>query len=329
MNISSIIDIIDGELQNSPSISFIYNIKTDPKKVIEGDLFLVKNKDEIEIAIQNGAFAIVYDFEIEVLDKEIAWIRVSSVYEALVKFFRYKFSTLNLEVYYCDKVTYDLINIYKSSKKEIHLISSNLYKSTKTIENISEDEIFFCADEELIKKIYPKYKVFSKKEYKIENLIEHSLFETSFSYDEKYFNKLKIPSLYINQFLAVFNFLNMDIDLHKLIKLTHFKPIFVDKYLNIIDFGKSNKFIVCQKNLELLVNEIKYLEKKYKYGKTIFISPIYIEGLNETQIVLEDLDNLKQVIKKENFNAIYIMGYDKFKVEETLKLSLHESAELF
>jgi ferrochelatase len=112
-------------------------------------------------------------------------------------------------------------------------------------------------------------------------------------------------------------------------KLTHFKPIFVDKYLNVIDFGKSNKFIVCQKNLELLVDEIKYLEKKYKYGKTIFISPIYIEGLDEAQIVLENLDNLKQVIKKENFNAIYIMGYDKFKVEETLKLSLHESAELF
>ena len=329
MNISSIIDIIDGQLQNSPSISFIYNIKTDPKKVIEGDLFLVKNKDDIEIAMQNGAFAIVYDFEIEVLDKEIAWIRVSSVYQALVKLFRFKFSTLNLEVYYCDKVTYDLINIYKSSKKEIHLISSNLLRSTKIIENLSEEEIFFCADEELIKKIYPNYKVFSTKEYKIDNLIEHSLFETSFSYEERYFNKLKIPSLYINQFLNVYNFLNMDIDFHKLMKLTHFKPIFVDKYLNIIDFGKSNKFIVCQKNLELLVNEIKYLEKKYKYGKTIFISPIYIEGLDEAQIVLEDLNNLKQVIKKENFNAIYIMGYDKFKVEETLKLSLHESAELF
>jgi ferrochelatase len=112
-------------------------------------------------------------------------------------------------------------------------------------------------------------------------------------------------------------------------KLTHFKPIFVDKYLNVIDFGKSNKFIICQKNLELLLNEIKYLEKKYKYGKTIFISPIHIDGLEEEQIVLEDINDLKQTIKKEHFNAIYIMGYDKMKVEETLKLSINEDLELF
>ncbi len=329
MNISSIIDIIDGELQNSPSISFIYNIKTDPKKVIEGDLFLAKNYEEIIIALKNGAFGIVYDFEMEVLDKEIAWIKVFSVDESLVKLFRFKFSTFNLEVYYCDKVTFDLLNIFKYLNKQIKLISSKLYRSTKIIENIREDEIFFCSDEELIKNIYPNYKKFSQRDYKIDNLIEHSLFETSFSYEEKYFQKLKIPSLYINQFLDVHNFFDTDLDFHKLAKFSHFKPIFVDKYLNIIDFGKSNKFIICQKNLDLLVNEISYLEKKYKYGKTIFISPIFIENLKEKQIVLENLDDLKQVIKKENFNAIYIMGYDKIKVEEILRLSLHENTELF
>ena len=38
MQISSILDIVDGELLNSPSISFIYSIKTNAKKIKEGDL---------------------------------------------------------------------------------------------------------------------------------------------------------------------------------------------------------------------------------------------------------------------------------------------------
>ncbi|PLY11411.1 MAG: peptidoglycan synthetase [Arcobacter sp.] len=329
MNISSVIDIIDGKLQNSPSVSFIYNIKTDAKKVMEGDLFLAKNIKDTQLAIKNGAFAVVHDFEIEILDNEIAWIRVNSLEETLIKLFRFKFSTFNLEVYYCDKVTFDLINIYKASNKKIRIIFSKLETCVKIIENINEDEIFICSNEELIKSIYPNYKPFSKQTYKINNLIEHSLFETSFSYKEIFFHKLKLSSLYINQFLDVYNFFNLELDLQKLMKLNHFKPIFVDKYLNIIDFGRSNKVIICQKNLELILEEIKYLEEKYKYGKTIFITPLFIENFNQQQIVLEDIGNLKKVLKNEYFNALYIIGYDKLKIEETLKLSSNETSELF
>ena len=63
MKISSIIDIIDGELLSSPSISFVYNIKVNSKKIVEGDLFITKNPNDIEEAIANGAFAIIYDFD--------------------------------------------------------------------------------------------------------------------------------------------------------------------------------------------------------------------------------------------------------------------------
>jgi len=329
VNISSILDIIDGELKNSPSISFIYNIKTDSQKVIEGDLFLAKTQEDALNALKNGAFAIVYDFEMEVLDKEIAWIKVSSLEETLVKLFRFKFSTLNLEVFYCDKITFDLINIYKTTNKKVKLISRDLFESVKIIENVNEDEIFFCSNEELIKNIYPNYKTFSNENFTIDNLIEHSLFETSFSYKESYFNKLKIPSLYIKQFLSVLSFFDMNLDLQKLIKLTHFKPIFVDKYLNLIDFGKSNKFILCQENLELVIDEIKYLENKYKYGKIIVICPILIENLKQEQITVEKIEDLKNILKNRYFNAIYIVGFNKSKIEEILNLSSSNSLDLF
>lgn len=54
--------------------------------------------------------------------------------------------------------------------------------------------------------IYPVNFDFNTKEYEINNLIEHSIFETTFSYQDRYFSKLKISSLYVTEFLDVFTF---------------------------------------------------------------------------------------------------------------------------
>ena len=96
MQISSILDIVDGSLLNSPSISFIYSIKTNSKKVKEGDLFIVKDLNDIEIAIKNGAFAIILETNSPILDNEIAWIKVKNIDDCIIKLIRYKLSILNL-----------------------------------------------------------------------------------------------------------------------------------------------------------------------------------------------------------------------------------------
>lgn len=330
MKISSIIDIVDGELQNSPSISFIYNIKINVKKIIEGDLFIARNKKDIEEAVKSGAFAIIYDFDyIEILDCEIAWIKVTSTKDALIKLFRFKLSHLDLDVFYCDKISYDLLNIFKNLNKNIKFISDKIENSISIIENIKTTEIIFCSDMKLLNTIYPKYKIFNNQTYKIENLISHSLFETSFSNNGLFFSRLKIPGLYINQFLDVFYFLDNKLETKKLIKLQHFKPIFIDKLINEIEFGHSNKFLLVQKDFDLIDNEIKYLKSKYKYGRTIFISSKYVPNLNEEQIVLTKIKEIKEFLLKENFNAAYIIGYDKSKIERFLNLSSLKKANLF
>ncbi|NQY54367.1 MAG: peptidoglycan synthetase, partial [Campylobacteraceae bacterium] len=165
MKISSLIDIIEGELINSPSISFIYNIKTNAKKVNEGDLYIAKNPNDLALAIKNGAFAIIYDFYTPILDKEIAWIQVKSYKDALIKIFRFKLSTLDLEAYSCNTITYDLLNIYKN--KSFKFISSNLENCIKIIENIKDKDILFSCDENLLNKIYPKFSNFNNTKFKI------------------------------------------------------------------------------------------------------------------------------------------------------------------
>ena len=130
MQISSIIDIIDGRLLNRPSISFIYSIKTNAKKVKEGDLFIVQNDEDITFAVKNGAFALIVDEKYEIIDNEIAWIQVKSIEETIKKLIRYLLSTKRLTAFYCNDVSYDLFNILKKPTvhTNIKLVPKNLSK---------------------------------------------------------------------------------------------------------------------------------------------------------------------------------------------------------
>ena len=317
MQIRSIIDIIDGVLLNSPSISFIYNIKSHAKRIIEGDLFIAKNPEDIPKAIQNGAFAIVIEEHVPVTDNEIAWIKVNNLDETLIKLFRYKLSTIELKVFYCDSISFDILKLYKNINKNVKFIENDLYKSIKVIEELSAEDILFCANKTIIDKIYPNNHQFNKT-YVINNLIKHSLFETTFSYKEYFFSKLKLPSLYINQFLDVFEFLGLSLDENRLKRLSTLKPIFIDKFLSIIEFGKSNTFILTQTNTELIYQEISYLQQHYTYAKIACISKYDVSQYGITATIVPSTQTLLNYLKQTDFNCLYIIGYDFDEVEYLL-----------
>uniref|UniRef100_UPI004047FE54 peptidoglycan synthetase n=1 Tax=Aliarcobacter sp. TaxID=2321116 RepID=UPI004047FE54 len=321
MQISSILDIVDGSLLNSPSISFIYSIKTNVTKVKEGDLFIAKNLDEIETAIKNGAFAILIETNVTITDNEIAWIKVKDIEISIIKLIRYKLAIKNLEAFYCQKATYDLLKIYSSSfLKNIKIIPNKLENLFKYIDELENNDIIISSNKEILDKIYPNNKNFDNKDFfDIENLIEHSLFETSFSYENIYFSRIKISSLYLSNFLAIFDFLKHNIDFSKLKSFYNLKPLFLDRNLNLVEFGKSDKFIVCQNSKELYENEIFYIKKKYKYARTLFISSFYIDTLEkDEQIIINNIEELKPIIRKLKFNGIYIIGFNYKEVYEYL-----------
>ena len=328
MQISSILDIVDGELLNSPSISFIYSIKTNAKKVKEGDLFIAKNLEDIELAINHGAFAIIIEENFPIIDNEIAWIKVKEIEISIIKLIRYKLSVLNLEAYFCDVVAYQLLKLYSSSfSKRIKLIPNKLENLFKNIDELEEKNIIVSSNSEILNKIYPQNKSFNEitTTLEIENLIEHSLFETSFSFKGVYFSKLKISSLYLAQFLRVYNFLDGNLDFNKLKQFNNLKPLFIDRNLNLIEFGKSDRFIICQDIKSLYEYEILYLKIKYKYAKTLFITLSYIKYLpQEEQIIINNLDELKPMLKKLKFNAVYLIGFNYNQVQEYFLRNEHQ-----
>ena len=325
MKISSIVDIVDGELLNSPSISFINNISSDANKVKTSDMFIAKNIEDLKIALQNGAYAVIFEKDFEVIDNEIAFIKVKNLELALLKIIRYKLSTLKIKSYFCTDETFDMLKLYQNNHtKPIFLISKNIEKAFKFIDDIKDGDILISKNKKLLESIYPDIKEFEKKldENSIKNLIKHSLFELSFSYKDIYFSKLRLSKIYLNSFLNIYDFFKGNIDISKLKLYSNFKAIFIDKDFQPIESGKSDSFIICQTNKNLIPIEITYLKNEFKYAKTIFVSKYEISFLDEKeQIIINNIEDLKNILKNLKFNCVYLIGFTNQESFEFLQNS--------
>ena len=325
MKISSIVDIVDGELLNSPSISFINNISSDANKVKTSDMFIAKNIEDLKIALQNGAYAVIFEKDFEVIDNEIAFIKVKNLELALLKIVRYKLSTLKIKSYFCTDETFDMLKLYQNNHtKPIFLISKNIEKAFKFIDDIKDGDILISKNKKLLESIYPDSKEFEKKldENSIKNLIKHSLFELSFSYKDIYFSKLRLSKIYLNSFLNIYDFFKGNIDISKLKLYSNFKAIFIDKDFQPIESGKSDSFIICQTNKNLIPIEITYLKNEFRYAKTIFVSKYKISFLDEKeQIIINNIEDLKNILKKLKFNCVYLIGFTNQESFEFLQNS--------
>lgn len=325
MKISSIVDIVDGELLNSPSISFINNISSDANKVKTSDMFIAKNIEDLKIALQNGAYAVIFEKDFEVIDNEIAFIKVKNLELALLKIVRYKLSTLKIKSYFCTDETFDMLKLYQNNHtKPIFLISKNIEKAFKFIDDIKDGDILISKNKKLLESIYPDSKEFEKKldENSIKNLIKHSLFELSFSYKDIYFSKLRLSKIYLNSFLNIYDFFKGNIDISKLKLYSNFKAIFIDKDFQPIESGKSDSFIICQTNKNLIPIEITYLKNEFKYAKTIFVSKYKISFLDKKeQIIINNIEDLKNILKNLKFNCVYLIGFTNQESFEFLQNS--------
>lgn len=325
MKISSIVDIVDGELLNSPSISFINNISSDANKVKTSDMFIAKNIEDLKIALQNGAYAVIFEKDFEVIDNEIAFIKVKNLELALLKIVRYKLSTLKIKSYFCTDETFDMLKLYQNNHtKPIFLISKNIEKTFKFIDDIKDGDILISKNKKLLESIYPDIKEFEKKldENNIKNLIKHSLFELSFSYKNIYFSKLRLSKIYLNSFLNIYDFFKGNIDISKLKLYSNFKAIFIDKDFQPIESGKSDSFIICQTNKNLIPIEITYLKNEFKYAKTIFVSKYKISFLDEKEhIIINNIEDLKNILKNLKFNCVYLIGFTNQESFEFLQNS--------
>jgi len=108
MNLANLTALVEGNLANSPSITAFEDVNFEASKVRRGDLFVALAHEDIEEAILNGAYGILFDKPTQISDQEIAWIKVASVDNALLRLLRFHIMQMSPQVYYCDEISLKL-----------------------------------------------------------------------------------------------------------------------------------------------------------------------------------------------------------------------------
>ena len=314
MRIEDTIRLTDGVLQNFPSVTQTESIKIDPNTVKRGDLFLdTKNSfEDQKTALENGAFAIISEKILEILDSEIAWIEVDSLRLASIKLSRYEFSKKNSKIFYLDGISQEILHLI-TKNQEFTELSSNTYTALITIKKSGENTKYTCSDERLAFSIDPDCQKVDE-ECDIQKFKPKSPFYSSFICDENFCQELKIPMIFADRVCKITKFLKKQEIYYNLTSIClekHFSPLFVDYNLNKKEFGQSEKVIIFEQSIDFLDSEIKYL---YNFSKEfiVCVPKRYRNYFSNYQniFLFSSFDELKDLLKR-NIRYILVFGEKK------------------
>ncbi len=323
--------LIDGELQNEPSITSFSNIVFDAKKISIGDLF-IGQKSDIKVALENGAYGIV-STTFKVSDNEVAWIKVNNIEVAKLKLLRYLVLKSSKNQIYLNNIELELFKKLNENR-DILYISDDIETAIRKLLKSDEFECIIFENINIFKNLD-----LEELDLNILNpikVIRHTLFLTSFIYKDTQYKDIKIPKIFIKEFekvLNIFDLLNIKYSISKLTFTSHFKPIFLNNFFKIQPFGTTTKVIIIESDKNLLEKEINYLKTTASWAKIALLLPKELENKTRLNIDVEliiftSYDDLKKKnIFYYNF-AIMVDENDGFK-NYLLKEDLEIKSTLF
>ena len=313
MTIDSLLSLSDGVLQNNPTIQAIEGATVFPSKVEHGDLFISSNPDEIRSALENGAYAIIYDDKnITPTDPEIAWIKVHSIQDAAFKLLRYVILEKEAEFFLINEHEYSFLRMILLQRSNIAFIANEWKKAFEQILN-SHQKIFVGTDRELMRRIKPDVKLLKSD---VEGYaVSDTLFRTTFKVGGFVYQEKELIPFHLDYLLRVINFC----ETHELpysvdrIKYTrHFIPVFIDKELHTAPAGKSDKVVIFTDNLKDIDKAREYIKHQNTWVKSIVLTPPKTKVENiDRPIWFETEDEVRDILKSTHFNYAFIYSLDK------------------
>ncbi len=316
MRLENTLALINAKLLNKPSIELFDTICFELKKVRRGDLFIAYKNSDIPQAIAQGAYGIIFENTQQISDTEIAWMQVESVEDALLRLLRFHLIDRDVTAYDCDLITLELASKIQTNSKIVVTESSlrNSYNKLHEVE-VGSTVLFnsSCIKEDLFVNIKPFVKIATEHI----NIIEQTLFETSFIYDNVFYERQLLSPFFIPFLELLFQFYkseNIIFSLKDFSSLEHFKPVFTDSKLQSKDFGASNKVLIFEPSFELISTQINFLNAQASWAKIIYIVPrVKARDLEDDINIFayESEEEILDILINEQFHFALIAEKDK------------------
>ena len=315
MRLENVIALTYGKLVNSPFVSNFTNVVFKAKDVKRGDLFVAFDVQEIEEAILHGAYGILFSKPTQISDSEIAWIKVNDIEDALKRLLRFKLIDKNVTVYESNEIVIKLA-LQVITEPCFRVVNGTIENFFQILWNIEEASTLLFCPALTTKDIFTKTLPLSSTSIENINIIEQTLFETSFIYDNTFYERQLISPFfmpYLELLLNLFKGLKINYRLKKFIPIEHFEAVFTNKKFEIKEFGTSDKVLIFEKSTELIKEEISFLQREATWAKIVYVVPqsLYKELDNNNLILYTNSDEIVNRLKQSDFHFALIVGVDK------------------
>ena len=323
MRLENVIALTHATLLNSPYVSDFSGITYEAKSVKRGFLFIARESSEIELAILNGAYGILFDSPMQMTDSEIAWIKVDDIATALLRILRFHILDKNITAFECDTITLDLSSQI-STEERFKALNGDIFETFKELWEISPDSVILFTHSFTCKDIFTHPKEMPKCADEKISVIEQTLFETSFIYDDVYYERevlsvFFIPYLEILLSLLKEQKINFKITSFK--HLSHFEPVFTNKNFEAKEFGTSDKVLIFESDFEFIESQITFLQNQANWAKIIYILPK--NRIDENIQILPNIftyttqQDIISILKSTDFHFALIAEQNKTLLEKS------------
>lgn len=323
MRLENLLALTHGKLINEPFVNSFENIVFDAKAVRRGDLFIAFDEYTIEEAILNGAYGVLFDKPTQISDSEIAWIKVQDANQALKRLLRFKLIEKEVTVYECNEVVLKLA-LQIITEPTFVAISEDTIESFQMLWNIDNDATLLFCPEVSDTEIYTDVKTLPKTAMMPITIMEQTLFETSFIYDDIFYERQLISPFfipYLEELLHLFKTSKINFRLRKFTQIEHFEAVFTNKSFELKEFGASDKVLIFEKNTSLIKSEINYLQNNATWAKIVYILPFVSAGEfidDENTFTYKNEKEIIGILKENSFHFALIVGVDKSILQKPL-----------
>lgn len=316
MRLENVLALTHGKVVNEPFVKIFENIVFDANKVKRGDLFIAFDEETIESAVLNGAYGVLFDKPTQISDREIAWIKVDDLNDALKRLLRFQLIDKEIAVYECNKIVLKLA-LQVVSEPNFIALSGDIKSIMKSLWDLPNHSTVLFSPSLTPKEIFTDIKSITSTSIEPINIVEQTLFETSFIYDNVFYERQLISPFfmpYLEELLHLFKTLKINFRLRKFTPIDHFEPVFTNKNFEIKEFGTSDKVLIFESTSELIDSEIAFLRKQANWANIIFILP-FQESENYAQYKdvhrYKNKKEITDILKSNRFHFALIVGVDK------------------
>jgi hypothetical protein len=324
MRLENVLALTHGKLINEPFVKEFTNVVYEAKAVKRGDLFIAFDEYSIEEAILNGAYGIMFSKPTQISDSEIAWIKVENLEEVLKRLLRFKLIDKEITVYECNEIILKLA-LQVMTEPGFLALNGNIKSIFKKLWDVESACVVLFSPTLVSRDIFTNVQTLSSNPVEKINIIEQTLFETSFIYDNVFYERQLISPFFISYLEMLFHFfkrLNINFRLRKFVPIDNFEPVFTNKNFEIKEFGASDKVLIFEKNSELIDMQISFLQKEAAWAKLIYILPhtyTSVQHRNNNNIVIyKTINEINNILRANSFHFALIVGADKSILEKPL-----------